>query len=280
MASFTIPIRSDKLQMSFSVTRELCDIQTDFQKVTILETEVFGKALLLDGHIQLTDFDEAAYHECLVQIPALNLPKFERALVIGGGDGGVIREICRHASVQHVDMVEIDRGVVDACRQWMPNLNDGAFEDSRVNLHITDAFPFVKQAKGPYDLIVVDSTDTYEEEEGEISEMLWTEAFYKDLARLLAPGGVVVTQADNHVFCPYSCEEVLDLFGKVFPNKGFYFGLVPSFGGYSGFVWGSNDRELVGEMSVPGGYGYLNDLTYKLAFSNLSFGGASTTSKA
>ncbi len=159
----------------------------------------------------------------------------------------------------------------------MPNLNDGAFDDSRVSLHITDAFPFVKQAQGPYDLVVVDSTDTYEEEEGEISEMLWTEAFYKDLSRLLAPGGIVVTQADNHVFCPYSCEEVLELFGKVFPNKGFYFGLVPSFGGYSGFVWGSNDRILASELIVPVGYGYLNDLTYKLAFSSLSFGASSTT---
>ncbi|MBI1331853.1 MAG: polyamine aminopropyltransferase [Armatimonadetes bacterium] len=271
MASFTIPIRSDKLQMSFSVVRELCNVQTDFQKVTVLETEVFGKALLLDGHIQLTDFDEAAYHECLVQIPALNLPKFEKALVIGGGDGGVIREICRHASVSQIDMVEIDQGVVDACRQWMPNLSDGAFDDSRVNLQITDAFPFVKQATGPYDLIVVDSTDTYEEEEGEISEMLWTKEFYTDLSRLLAPSGIVVTQADNHVFCPYSCEEVLDLFGGVFAQKGFYFGLVPSFGGFSGFAWGSNDRSLAAELSVPAGYGYLNDLTYQLAFSELSF---------
>lgn len=257
--------------MSFSVVQELCNVQTQFQNVTILETEVFGKALLLDGHIQLTDFDEAAYHECLVQIPALNLPKFERALVIGGGDGGVIREICRNASVQHVDMVEIDKGVVDACRQFMPNLSDGAFDDPRVHLHITDAFPFVKQAQGQYDLIVVDSTDTYEEEEGEISEMLWTKEFYKDLSRLLAPGGIVVTQADNHVFCPYSCEEVLALFEQVFPKKGFYYGLVPSFGGYSGFVWGSNDKVLSHSLSVEGDFGYLNDLTYQLAFSELSF---------
>lgn len=273
MASFTIPIRSDKLQMSFSVVKELCNVQTDFQNVTILETEVFGKALLLDGHIQLTDFDEAAYHECLVQIPVLNLPKFERALVIGGGDGGVIREICRHASVQHVDMVEIDQGVVDACSQWMPNLNGGAFQDPRVSLHITDAFPFVKAATGQYDLIVVDSTDTYEEEEGEISEMLWTKEFYTDLSRLLSPGGIVVTQADNHVFCPYSCEEVIDLFSSVFANKGFYFGLVPSFGGFSGFVWGSNTNTVKPELSVDNSdFAYLNDLTYKLAFSSLSFG--------
>ncbi len=271
MASFTIPIRSDKLQLSFSVLRELCNVQTQFQNVTILETEVFGKALLLDGHIQLTDFDEVAYHECLVQIPALNLPKLERALVIGGGDGGVIRELCQHDSLQHVDMVEIDQGVVDACRQWMPNLSDGAFDDPRVHLHITDAFPFVKQATGTYDLIVVDSTDTYEEEEGEISEMLWTSEFYTDLSRLLSPGGVVVTQADNHVFCPYSCEEVLALFEKVFARNGFYFGLVPSFGGYSGFVWGSNDNSLATSRTIPEGFGYLNDLNYRLAFSELSF---------
>ena len=257
--------------MSFSVIRELCNIQTEFQNVTILETDVFGKALLLDGHIQLTDFDEAAYHECLVQIPAMNLPNFKRALVIGGGDGGVIREICRHSTVTHVDMVEIDRGVVDACSQWMPNLNAGAFEDPRVHLHITDAFPFVKNATETYDLIVVDSTDTYEEEEGEISEMLWTKEFYQDLSRLLAPEGIVVTQADNHVFCPYSSEEVLDLFRHAFPNSGFYFGLVPSFGGYSGFVWGSKDNQLEIDLTPPQGCAYLNNITYQLAFTNLKF---------
>ena len=259
--------------MSFSVKSTLCDIKTEFQQVTILDTEVFGKALLLDGHIQLTDFDEAAYHECLVQIPALNLPRFERALVIGGGDGGVIRELCKHPSVTHIDMVEIDQGVVDACREFMPNLSDGAFDDPRVHLHITDAFHFVKDATGPYDLIVLDSTDTYEEEEGEISEMLWTKEFYADMARLASPFGIVVTQADNHVFCPYSCEEVLGLFGNVFNHRGFYFGLVPSFGGYSGFVWGSMNNEVSPSYEVRLGKDlvYLNELTYPLAFSDLRF---------
>jgi spermidine synthase len=259
--------------MSFSVTRELCDIQTGFQKVTVLETEVFGKALLLDGHIQLTDFDEAAYHECLVQIPILNLPRFERALVIGGGDGGVIRELCKHPSVTHIDMVEIDQGVIDACREHMPGLSNGAFDDPRVHLHITDAFHFVKEATGPYDLIIVDSTDTYEEEEGEISEMLWTKEFYADIARVCSPYGIVVTQADNHIFCPYSCEEVLGLFSNVFNHRGFYFGLVPSFGGYSGFVWGSMNNE-VGvnfDARLGGDLKYLNEITYPLAFSDLRF---------
>ena len=270
---FTFPIRSDKLTMTCSVRSTVFDAQTEFQRVTILDTDVYGKALLLDGHIQLTDFDEKAYHEALVQIPALNLPSFSKALVIGGGDGGVIRELCRHSSVTQIDMVEIDKGVVDACREHMPSLSNGAFDDPRVRLHITDAFAWVKSASDSYDLIVVDSTDTYEEEEGEISEMLWTSAFYSDLLRLLSPDGFVVTQADNHVYCPYSSEEVLELFGSVFPSKGFYFALVPSFGGFSGFVWGSKGTAPAVKWTggLDQGWSTLNEATYNLAFSDLRF---------
>jgi len=270
--NYTIPIRSDKLQMTFSVTERVHTRQTDFQRIDIVNTDVFGKALLLDGHIQLTEFDEKAYHEALVQIPALNVPQLERALVVGGGDGGVIRELCRHRSLKRVDMVEIDRGVVEACSEHMPSLNAGAFQDPRVNLLIQDAFPFVKNATEKYDLIVVDSTDTYEDEEGEISEMLWTAEFYGDLKNLLNPGGIVVTQADNHVFCPYSAERVLELLGKVFPVTGFYFALVPSFGGYSGFVYGSVDGGL--KPALPASeltFAYLNELTYALAQKELRF---------
>lgn len=269
---FTIPIRSDKLTNSFSVISTVYDAQTEFQRVTILDTEVYGKALLLDGHIQLTDFDEKAYHEALVQIPALNIPSVKKALVIGGGDGGVIRELCKIPGIERIDMVEIDRGVVDACKAHMPNLSAGAFDNPLVNLQITDAFPFVKAANDVYDLIVVDSTDTYEDEEGEISEMLWTEGFYGDLLRLLSEDGIVVTQADNHVFCPYSSEEVLDLFGKVFPKKGFYFALVPSFGGYSGFVYGTKSGSLSPTWKFEDrDYAYLNQNTYDLAFTKLRF---------
>jgi spermidine synthase len=258
--------------MSFSVKSTFFDEKTEFQQVTILDTEVFGKALLLDGHIQLTDFDEKAYHESLVQIPALNLSEPKKALVVGGGDGGVIRELCKIPSMRHIDMVEIDEGVVNACKIHMPNLSNGAFEDQRVHLHLTDAFAFVKQIEGAYDIIVVDSTDTYEEEEGEISEMLWTSTFYQDISRLLSQDGFVVTQADNHIFCPYSTEEVLSLYKEVFPSAGFYFGLVPSFGGYSGFVWGSKGAVLAPQMPVKQqSFDYLTPVLYELAFSELKF---------
>lgn len=258
--------------MAFSVISTLHTRQTDFQKIDILDTDVFGKALLLDGHIQLTDFDERAYHESLVQIPAMSVPELKNALVVGGGDGGVIRELCRHRGLEHIDMIEIDRGVIEACTEFMPGLSNGAFDDPRVHLHIEDAFQLVKQINLQYDLIVVDSTDTYEDEEGEISEMLWTEEFYNDLKSKLSPGGMVVTQADNHVYCPYSAESTLGLLAKVFPETGFYYGLVPSFGGYSGFAWGSLETRPSSKFEPKEiELKYLNTVTYDLAFTPLQF---------
>ena len=118
---------------------------------------------------------------------------------------------------------------------------------------------------------MVDSTDTYEEEEGEISEMLFTDGFYGDLRRLLAPGGVVVTQADNNVFCPYSMEEIRAMFARVFPRVGSYQALVPSFGGFSGFVWAGEGRDVRVPFEPKVELRYLNEATYALAFAELRF---------
>lgn len=266
------PIRSDKLSMSALVTAPVHSRKTDFQQIDIVDTEVFGRTLLLDGHIQLTRFDEHAYHESLVQLPLLSIPEPKTALVIGGGDGGVIRELCKHPSITRIDMVEIDGGVVEACREHMPELSAGAFDDPRVHLHLEDAFPWVKKADTKYDIIVADSTDVYEEEEGELSAMLFTEEFYTDCKNLLTDRGVVVTQADNLVFCPYSLEEITSLFKKVFPKTGWYQAIVPSFGGFSGYVWGSKGGSLSPAWpgaSIP--LRYLNAATYGFAFQPLGF---------
>src|SRR5437016_3483304 len=117
MESITIPIRGDKLAMLVAVTDRVHRRKTRFQEIDIVDTEVFGRMLLLDGHVQLCTFDEHAYHEALVQIPMLSLEDPKRALVVGGGDGGVIRELCRHRGLEAIDMVEIDQGVIDSCRE-------------------------------------------------------------------------------------------------------------------------------------------------------------------
>ncbi len=259
--------------MNWEVTETLFSEQSEFQHIEIVETTCFGRALLLDGHIQFTQLDEAAYHESLVQVPMHSLSQPKRALVVGGGDGGVVRELARHAHMEHIDMVEIDPMVIDACSKHLPTLNAGAFEDPRVHVHVTDAFPFVAEAAGDqYDLIVLDSTDVYEEEEGEISEMLFTESFYRDCQRVLAPGGLVVTQADNLLFCPYSLVEIRAAFGAVFSHGGAYWGLVPSFGGFSGFCWASMGAEVLPHMPESQlNLRYLSPLTWDLGQGRLPF---------
>lgn len=265
MEQLTFPIRGTKLATVVEVQDWLVRERSDYQLIEIAETEVFGRMLLLDGHIQLTEFDEQAYHEALVHIPLQALPEASSALVIGAGDGGVIRELVR-AGISNIEIVEIDEMVIDLCRQHLPSLSNGAFDHPSVRLTVGDAFQFVREQVGRYDLIVADSTDTYEDEEGELSAALFTREFYGDCLGALKPGGVLATQADNPVFCPYSLDSVCASLGEVFPVVEPYFGLVPSFGGYSAFVMASTETRLPSDFSArTPGLGYLNETSYRLA---------------
>lgn len=269
-----IPTRGERLGLQVEVRAVLADRTTEFQRIQVVDTMALGRVLLLDGHVQLAEIDERAYHESLVHVPAMSVRPVRSALVVGGGDGGVLRELCRYDSVEHIDIVEIDVGVVDVCREVMPWVSDGAFDDPRVQLHIADAFAFVKSADREYDLIVVDCTDVYEEERTALSESLFTREFYDDLARVVRPDGFVVTQADNLVFCPYSLEEVREKFESAFDRVGQYWAIVPSFGGFSGFVWGSKTGRVDSEFDAdraPGGLRYLNDVTYRLGMGGVPF---------
>lgn len=267
--TLTFPIRSDKLTMSVEVREHIASIQTDFQKIDIYDTECLGKMLFLDGHVQLSTFDEFAYHEALVHIPLLSVSEPKRALVVGGGDGGVLRELVKHSSLQEIDLVDIDKGVIDASRKYLPELSGGAFEDPRVNVKIEDAFAFLKRVEKPYDLIAMDVTDVYEEEDGELSERLFTNEFYSDCSAALSENGFLVSQADNHVFCPYSMVDLLSELGNVFPKTGSFQALVPSFGGYSGYVWASKFGSVANEFpqtkAVALHLKYLNQTTYSFA---------------
>ncbi len=267
-----IPTRSDKLGLQVEVRESVLDVQTEFQRIQVLDTLALGRVLLLDGHVQLSEIDEHAYHESLVQIPLTSVKEPRRALVVGGGDGGVLRELCRHSSLVRIDMVEIDGGVVEACRETIPFVSAGAFDDPRVQVHIEDAFAFVKHSKDSYDLIVVDCTDVYEEENTALSMDLFTREFYEDLRRILSDQGFVVSQADNLVFCRYSTEAALQKFADVFPTTGTYWCIVPSFGGFSGFVWGSNGSTLSPVFgAAPEGLRYLDATTYALAMRPVPF---------
>lgn len=258
----TFPIRNDALTQTVKLKSRVVDVQSQYQRIEIFDTEAFGRVLLLDGHIQLSELDERAYHEALVHVPLINIRDPKKALIIGGGDGGVLREILRNPSIERADMVEIDAEVIAACREHLPAVSDGAFEDPRANVIVGDAFEFVQKAEGSYDLIVIDSTDTYEGEDGALSERLFTDSFYSDIQRLLSPKGFAVTQADNVLFCPYSLEGILASFQEIFPRTGWYFAIVPSFGGFSGFAWGGCERPISSRYAaVPAPIAGLKTLT-------------------
>ena len=267
------PIRGEKFAYSVQFKEHLLSQKTEFQQIDVYDTYCFGKLLTLDGHVQLSSLDEFAYHEALVHIPLLSLNAPKRALVVGGGDGGVLRELCRWKSFEEIEMVEIDKGVIEACRKALPELSNGAFDDPRVTVHIADAIQFLAEVKQPYDFIVMDITDAYEGEDDSLSQSLFTEKFHLDTKNALRETGFLVSQADNHVFCPYSLQSLKTVMGKYFGQVTSYQALVPSFGGFSAYCLASKGAIL--KQSWPGANGldlkYLDETTYALAVTKLPF---------
>ncbi len=171
------------------VDKVLFEDMSEHQHLTVFENEKFGRVLALNGIIQVTRADEYIYHEMISHIPVFAHGSTKKVLVIGGGDGGVIREVLRHEAIESVTMVEIEQAVVDFSLKWLPEISDGAFENEKLNLIITDGAQFVKNSAEHYDVIIVDSTDPVGP-----GEVLFTEEFYKDCSQLLNPGGILITQ--------------------------------------------------------------------------------------
>ena len=146
--------------------------QSDFQRIEIFSTPEFGDILVLDDRIMLTQKDEFIYHEMITHVPMAVNPDIKNVLVIGAGDGGTVRELTKYKSVENIDMVEIDRMVVDACKEFLPTVAS-KLNDPRVHIFIDDGLRFVRHVENKYDLIIVDSTDPFGPGEG-----LFTTEFY------------------------------------------------------------------------------------------------------
>ncbi|KAG2702123.1 hypothetical protein I3843_06G069200 [Carya illinoinensis] len=177
---------------SLKVEKVLFQGKSEYQNVMVFQSSTYGKVLVLDGVIQLTERDECAYQEMITHLPLCSIPNPKKVMVIGGGDGGVLREVSRHSSVEHIDICEIDKMVVDVSKQYFPEVAVG-YEDPRVNLHIGDGVAYLKAApEGTYDAIIVDSSDPI----GPAQE-LFEKPFFESVAKALRPGGVVCTQAES-----------------------------------------------------------------------------------
>lgn len=178
-------------KFSIAYKTHIASVQNDIQKIDFYDTYDFGIIFTLDGILMLTQRDEFIYHEMLVH-PAMAVnPDIRRVLIIGGGDGCGVRELLRYPGIECIDISEIDGAVVDLCMQYLPGSRE-ALTDPRVHLHISDGVQFVKNAKGKYDLIIVDSTDPVS-----VGAGLFTLTFYRDCHKKLRENGILINQHES-----------------------------------------------------------------------------------
>ena len=188
---------SEYVRLSLKVKEQLFSKQSEFQQVDILDTVEFGRALILDGCLMVTEKDEFIYHDMIVHVPMATNQNIKKVLVIGAGDGGTIRELTRYSGIEHIDMVEIDELVVEACRQFLPQ-TACKLDDPRVHIYYEDGLKFVRRKANEYDLILVDSTDPFGPGEG-----LFTKEFYGNCYNALKEDGILVNQHESTFYEAY-----------------------------------------------------------------------------
>ncbi|SDS45269.1 polyamine aminopropyltransferase [Pseudomonas oryzae] len=223
----------------FRIDQMLHEVRTEHQHLVIFQNARMGRVMALDGVIQTTEADEFIYHEMLTHVPILAHGLARRVLIIGGGDGGMLREVCKHASVEHITMVEIDGTVVDMCKQFLPNHSKGAFEDPRLNLVIDDGMRFVATTEEKFDVIISDSTDPIGP-----GEVLFSENFYEACRRCLNDGGILVTQNGTPFMQLSEVQTTASRMHGLFADWHFYMAAVPTYiGGSMTFAWGSTNAD-------------------------------------
>ena len=221
---------------ALKVDRLIYDSETEHQRLRVFENERFGRVLTLDDVVQTTEGDNFIYHEMLSHVPILAHGSARRVLIIGGGDGGMAREVLRHADVEHVTMVEIDAGVVEFAKEYLPNLSQGAFDDPRLDLVIADGAEFMRGDGARFDVIIVDSTDPVGP-----GEVLFTDSFYGHARGRLAEGGILVTQNGVPFLQPEELRGTMRAFKALFRDWGCYLASVPSYaGGPMAFGWATD----------------------------------------
>ena len=226
----------DAWAQSLRVGKLFYDSETDHQRIRVFENAAFGRVLTLDDVVQTTERDNFIYHEMMAHVPIIAHGSARRALIIGGGDGGMAREVLRHRSIEHVTMVEIDAGVVDFSKEYLPMLSQGAFDDPRLNLVIADGAEFIRRTEGGYDVIIVDSTDPIGP-----GEVLFTDTFYGHAKRALTPGGILVTQNGVPFMQGEELTDTMRAFKALFADWTCYTATIPTYaGGPMAFGWGTD----------------------------------------
>jgi spermidine synthase len=237
---FIEPRHNNSYAQQFRIDELYLDQRTGHQRLLIFQNAAFGRVMTLDGIVQTTEKDEFIYHEMLTHVPVIAHGNAERVLIIGGGDGGMLREVVRHRSIGKIIQVEIDEQVIAMSRQYLPNHAQGAFDDPRWRLVIGDGFNYVRDCEESFDIIIVDSTDPIGP-----GEALFSAQFYAACRQKLRTGGILVTQ--NGV--PFEqTGEVINTakhFRELFRDWHFYSAAIPTYvGGIMAFGWATDDTTL------------------------------------
>jgi spermidine synthase len=259
------------LRCSLEADRVLFEKQTEFQSLIIFDNGHFGRSMMLDGVIQLTESDEFIYHEMMAHVPMMAHPDPRRILIIGGGDGGVTREVLRYKQVERVVQCEIDRTVVDACKEFLPSIAKGAFDDPRTELFIGDGVAFVADCQEKFDAIIVDSTEPVGP-----ATPLFGDSFFENCRRILNEPGILIAQNGMPFMEPEHLSGTARRVKRIFTDAACFLCNQPTyFGGPFAIVWASNDAELRGqpEQKLKERFadylldmGYYNSTIHKAAF--------------
>uniref|UniRef100_A0A7E4VIC5 Spermidine synthase n=1 Tax=Panagrellus redivivus TaxID=6233 RepID=A0A7E4VIC5_PANRE len=241
-------LKSDGVEMGGAWPGQAFSLQVDevlfhekskYQDVLVFKSRTYGNVLVLDGIIQCTERDEAAYQEMLAHLPMFAHPNPKRVLIIGGGDGGILREVLKHPSVEHVTMCEIDEMVIDVSKKWLPKMA-AEFGNPKLNLFIGDGFEFLKAHKNEFDVVITDSSDPVGP-----AESLFGKSYYQLLSDALRDGGILSSQGE----CPWldgNLIHTMNVFCKeIFANVKYAIGSVPTYtSGTMGYFVCSQERDV------------------------------------
>ncbi|KAK3932872.1 Spermidine synthase [Frankliniella fusca] len=226
------------MSLSLEVQEVLHKEKSQFQDIMVLQTKSHGKALILDGIIQCTESDEFAYQEMISFLPLCCHPSPKRVLIVGGGDGGVAREVAKHPDVEKIDQVEIDERVIEVSKKYLPSMAVG-FSHPKLSLHVEDGFKFMQQHEQAFDVVITDSSDPVGP-----AVSLFQESYFSLMKRALKPGGIVCSQGGTTWANPEHVAQTLSHCKATFPAAAYGFASVPTYPtGQIGFVIGSLNEE-------------------------------------
>ncbi len=220
--------QTEDLEITCRIVKTLHIEKTKYQELALIETPQFGRMLVLDGAIQTTEKDEFVYHEMITHVPLFTHPNPENVLVIGGGDGGTIREILKHSSVNKAVLVEIDERVVEISKKFLPTISN-ALDDPRAKVVIEDGIKYVKENKNQFDVIIIDSTDPVGPAVG-----LFAVDFYRAVHEALRDGGIIVAQTESPFYNQELISKVYKNIRSIFPITRLYLCNIPT---YPGGLW-------------------------------------------